>query len=404
MSWLVNIFTNIFTSRVAAVVYMLGAVTFAIFVRYGGGEPLPSVDAAFVPFHEAPELIAQSDVPLSRIVVGHDGTIYGVVHPRFQRSDLKLIRLNDSGQYLPYPNEDWQRAVLNRPTAVTLDGRGYLWVSEDSLFGRQPARILAIDTATGKVVLNQTIPRSQLPRGSQIADIVLTRDGMRLVLADSSPVRLTPGIVHLDLNSGSFAKQLYRHSAVQPQRVKAVVAGDPFASPFALRVHREGINALAISNDGESVLFAAGANDGLFSTPLSFDAVPEDSPGHQNIARVATKPWTESIATDVAGNVYMADAAGGRVLRVSPNGQTSALVPDHTFLWPSGLAFGPGGELYVSETALHLPRWRAIVAEVLDSAPLGLGRQLATLIRGRTSEAGRVGVWRLDVGVEGILG
>ena len=267
MSWLTDIITSIFASRFAAFAFMLSAVTFAIFVRYGGGQPLASVDASFVPFHEAPELVAQNDIPLSRVVVGPTGTIYGVVHPRFQRPDLKLVSVNATGQYLPYPNEDWQRAVLTRPTAVTIDGRGYLWVTEDSLLGRQPARILAIDTATSREVLDQPVPRSYLPRGSQLSDVVLTADGMNLIVADSSPLRLTPGLVHLDLNTGQWSQRLYRHSSIQPQRVQAVVDGDAFASPLSLRVHREGVNALAISSSGKDVIFAAGAHEGLFSTP-----------------------------------------------------------------------------------------------------------------------------------------
>ena len=90
MSWLTDIITSIFASRFAAFAFMLTAVTFAIFVRYGGGQPLASVDASFVPFHEAPELVAQNDIPLSRVVVGTTGTIYGVVHPRFQRPRPKV--------------------------------------------------------------------------------------------------------------------------------------------------------------------------------------------------------------------------------------------------------------------------------------------------------------------------
>ena len=404
MSWLTDVIASIFASRLAALVFMLCAVTFAIFVRYGGGQPLLPVDAAFVPFHKPPELVAQNDIPLSRIVVGGEGSIYGVVHPRFQRPDLKLVRVNAGGQYLPYPNEDWQRAVLKRPTAVTIDSRGYLWVTEDSLLGRQPARILAIDTATGREVLDQSVPRSHVPRGSQLSDVVLTADGMNLIVADSSPLRLTPGLIHLDLTTGRWSQRLYRHSATQPQRVQAVVNGDAFATPLSLRVHREGVNALALSSTGEGVIFAAGAHDGLFSTPTESIIKSNPTSDDREISRLARKPWTESIATDVAGNIYMADAAGGRILRVAPNGVVLSLVPDDTFLWPSGLAFGPGGQLYVTETALHLPRWRIVASNVLDSAPLGLGRQLATFVRGRTAQAGRVGVWRLDVGVEGIPG
>ena len=110
MSWLTDIITSIFASRFAAFAFMLSAVTFAIFVRYGGGQPLRHLwMPSFVPFHEAPELVAQNDIPLSRVVVGPTGTIYGSA-PKVS-AILKLVSVNATGQYLPYPNEDWQRAV-----------------------------------------------------------------------------------------------------------------------------------------------------------------------------------------------------------------------------------------------------------------------------------------------------
>ena len=187
MSWLTDIITSIFASRFAAFAFMLSAVTFAIFVRYGGGQPLASVDASFVPFHEAPELVAQNDIPLSRVVVGPTGTIYGVVHPRFQRPGSQVgKRQRDWAVSCLIQTKTGNEPFLTRPTAVTIDGRGYLWVTEDSLLGRQPARILAIDTATSREVLDQPVPRSYLPRGSQLSDVVLTADGMNLIVADSS--------------------------------------------------------------------------------------------------------------------------------------------------------------------------------------------------------------------------
>ena len=111
---------------------MLSAVTFAIFVRHGGGQPLASVDAHSFRFTKQ---LNQSRKMISRQLPSLAPPAPSmVVDPRFQRPDLVGKRQRDWA-VMPYPNEDWQRVVLT--SYGNIDGRGYLWVTEDSLLGRQ---------------------------------------------------------------------------------------------------------------------------------------------------------------------------------------------------------------------------------------------------------------------------
>ncbi len=401
MSRVIDFFVTFLSSRVLALVFMVSAVIFAVFVRYGGGTILEAVEVQPTAFYRPVERVVEAGVPLRRIVVAPDQSVYGVVHPKFQQDDLKLVKIAPDGEISPFPNEDWQRVVLKRPTALTIDARGYLWIAEDHMFGLEPAKIMAIDIDNGRVVVEQVIGRDRLPRGSMLSDMVLSPDGMQLFVADSSPLRLTPILLQWDLNNGQFATHLTRHSSIQAQRYHAQVDDIPFGAPLRIKVHREGLNALALSENGQSLIYASAAHNGLFSIPLN-DLMDANGPSTEaRISKLSKKPWSEAIATDFAGNVYLADTSAGQILRLAPNGQLTALVPEGTFRWPSGLAFGPGGYLYVSETALHIPRWRQALSDVLDNAPLGLGRWLASQARGSATDVGKLGVWRIDVGVAG---
>jgi hypothetical protein len=79
------------------------------------------------------------------------------------------------------------------------------------------------------------------------------------------------------------------------------------------------------------------------------------------------------LAVDGAGNVYVADYNNNRVRKVTPQGVTTTFAgsgkagasdgpaADATFTQPTGVAFGPGGVLYVLEA--HFGRVRTVTAD-----------------------------------------
>jgi len=116
-----------------------------------------------------------------------------------------------------------------------------------------------------------------------------------------------------------------------------------FSFPHAVAVDGDAnIHVADFGNDNQSRLIASGQ----VSTP-SADTIDFPHPA--------------DVAIDTAGNRFVADSFGNRILKITPDGQTSVLAgtgragdqdgdaATATFSMPSGLAFGAQGVLYVAD-------------------------------------------------------
>src|SRR5206468_6202867 len=86
------------------------------------------------------------------------------------------------------------------------------------------------------------------------------------------------------------------------------------------------------------------------------------------------------LAVDPTGNVYAADATFNPstegVYRIAPDGTATRLPGTGSIQFPNGLAFGPGGDLYVTDSILgavwRLPRGGG-TSEIWEQSPLLAG-------------------------------
>jgi hypothetical protein len=164
----------------------------------------------------------------------------------------------------------------------------------------------------------------------------------------------------------------------------AVLAGDKDA---AGRVQQEilyGAGGMAFGADG-TLYFAGGASvmkmtpDGIVS-PFALD-IPGEGAASDNSANAprssasAPRPGILGIAVDTGGDVYAADHAGRRVIKVTPRGEVSTLARAEQPWIPTGVAVRDGN-VYVLEAGT--PSGGHLNARVRKLSPDGRATLLAT--------------------------
>jgi sugar lactone lactonase YvrE len=71
------------------------------------------------------------------------------------------------------------------------------------------------------------------------------------------------------------------------------------------------------------------------------------------ITRVATKPTSNGMTTDLEGNHYLTNLSDSAIDVIAPNGQISRLIQDNRLSFPDSVRFGADGWLYILATQLH---------------------------------------------------
>ena len=115
---------------------------------------------------------------------------------------------------------------------------------------------------------------------------------------------------------------------------------------------RGGVDGIAL---GEEWLYF-GALSGSSLYRIRLDDIRDSSiPNTQIAARVehvAKKPLSDGFSIDTDGRVYITDVEHNAVFRLDQNSELRTLIRSNRVRWPDALSFGPGGWLYVADSAL----------------------------------------------------
>jgi sugar lactone lactonase YvrE len=122
------------------------------------------------------------------------------------------------------------------------------------------------------------------------------------------------------------------------------------------------VDSIGLSRDGSTLYFGAVTGSDLFSVPTeqllaAADGNEEGAASHVRV-ETATKPVTDGLSVDGAGNIWLTAFALSSLAVAVPGPAGGArlvkVVQSESLLrWPDGLSFGPDG-LYVTNSALHL--------------------------------------------------
>jgi len=322
-------------------------------LRYGGGLPYPDLSGKPLLSESRLQVAATFDEPIGNVAVSDDGRLFFTVHPESRPTTHRLLEWRD-GEARPYPSAAAQRRLFSTVLGVVIDRRGRLWTIDHGNHGFGKARLLAFDLATGKLLHNHVFPRDIAPRGSFLQDLQVDPSGENVYIADASIWRKSPAIVVYDVSTGAARRVLERHQSVVAQDWVIVTPAKRMVFFGGLAALKPGIDGIAIDPAGEWVYYGAMCHDGLFRVRAADldDRLLDPRELAKRVERFSSKPLSDGLSTDFSDNVYITDVEHGAVMRVGPDRALKTLIRSSRIRWADALSFGPGGWLYLADSAI----------------------------------------------------
>ena len=331
---------------------VLGLVaTTVVWIRYGGGSPYPDLSTAPELHSDSLEEVLEFAEPIGNVAVNKDGRIFFTVHPESRPKGNKLLEYV-RGAAVPFPSGAVQKELFDTVLGISVDRFNRLWTIDHGNHGLRPARIVAIDLDTNEVLRNQMLSPEIAPTGSFLQDLQVSADGGTIVIADASIWRQSPAIIMYDVETGDARRVLESHASVSAENYMIRSQDRDMEFLGGIASLRGGIDGIALGP--EWLYYGALSGSGLFRIRLS-DLRNEKLPASQlanRIERYSDKPLSDGLSVDLEGNIYITDVEHSSVFVVGAQRDLKTLIQSPNIRWPDALSFGPGGYLYVADSAL----------------------------------------------------
>jgi sugar lactone lactonase YvrE len=121
-----------------------------------------------------------------------------------------------------------------------------------------------------------------------------------------------------------------------------------------LVVLKPGVDGIAIDREDEWIWYGAMAHDTMYRVEVA-DLLDESLSAGALAARVqavGSKPLNDGLSTDNDGNLLITDVEHGAVILMTPGGELTTLIQSDRIRWADALSYGPGGWLYVADSAI----------------------------------------------------
>lgn len=340
--------------RWTALVFLAAVLLLALALRlrYGGGEPYPDLSTEPRLPASALEVVAQLERPPGNLAVSADGRLFFDIHPESHPSPPTVLEWVD-GEAVPFPNAEFQESFTT-VLGMVFDQQGRLWSLDTGFHGFDHVRLLAFAPDSGAVVYDHVFAPKIAPRGSFFNDFQVSSDGRHVFIADVSFFAKSPALVVHDTVSGTSRRVLEEHPSVTAQNWMIHHPLKKMSFLGGLIALKPGVDGIALSEDGEWIVYGAMTHEGLFRVPVTALTDVGLSPEElaSRVERIGTKPMSDGLSMDVAGNVYITDVEHRGIARMSPDGELETLIRDDRVRWADGLSFGPDGWLYFTDSAI----------------------------------------------------
>jgi sugar lactone lactonase YvrE len=320
---------------------------------FGGGQPYGTVAGEPILEESGISVAASYPEPIGNVAVSASGRLFFTVHPEARTEGPKLLEWRD-GNAVPFPDIAIQRTVFDSPLGIVADRQNRLWVIDPAGHGLGRPRIVAVDLATGLVVHEHVFPREIAPRGSFLQDLQVDATGRMIYIADLSLWRDSPALVVYDTATRQSRRLLQDHRSVRPQDWLIRTPAKEMRFVGGVILMKPGLDGIALGPAGEWLYYGAMTNDTLYRIPTAalMDASLGERQLEELVEAVGRKPLSDGLSADLMGNVYITDVEHGAVMRMAPGGALTTVIRTPRIRWADALSFGPGGWLYVADSAL----------------------------------------------------
>ena len=327
------------------------SATVVAWLRYGGGEPYRDLTTAPVLAESSLEEVLSYRLPIGNVAVSNSGRVFFTVHPEARPRGNKLLEFVD-GASVPFPDGATQTRLFDTILGVVIDRFDRLWTIDHGNHGLRSARLLAFDINTGELLLDQAFDRDIAPRGSFLQDIQVSADGRTVVIADASFWRKRPALIVYDVETAAARRILDSHPSVAAENYLIQNRDRVMSFMGGIVSLRGGVDGIALGE--EWLYFGALSGSALYRIRLDDIRDPSipDSQVAARVERVADKPLSDGFSIDTDGRVYITDVEHNAIFRLDQNSGLRTLVRSDRIRWPDALSFGPGGWLYVADSAL----------------------------------------------------
>jgi len=327
-------------------------VAITVRVRYGGGDHYQDLSTPPLLDNAQLERVLQYPEPIGNVAVSSDGRIFFTVHPESRPQGNKLLEWV-AGAALPYPSGSVQPHLFNTVLGITIDQQQRLWSIDHGRQGFGEPRLLAFDLRTGELVHDYKFTKEIAPLGSFLQDIRVSPDGRNVIISDGSILRKNPALIVYDVPTRNARRILEEHESVIAENLliqNSIKDLSFFGGLFTLK---GGVNGIAIDPKNEWLYFAAINNGGLYRIRMEHvvDALLPKNELHSLVERYSDKPLSDGLSVDLDGNIYVTDVEHNAISIVSNDRQPQTLMRSSDIRWASAISFGPGGYLYVADSA-----------------------------------------------------
>ncbi|MCP5066338.1 MAG: hypothetical protein GY946_07190, partial [bacterium] len=222
-------------------------------------------------------------------------------------------------------------------------------------FGSETPSLTAFDIGSRAVDHPLEPPGDIADRGSMPNDLWAAAEYEVVYIADTSAYDFDPALVVYDIASGSARRVLEDHVSMKPENHHMVVQGRFMkAVGMGLKV---AVDSIGLSADGTTLYYGPMTGSRLYriDTASLRDESLDDTALAARVERHGSKPSTDGIAADAAGNLYLTAIEDDAIWIMKPDGSLRVLARDAELLsWPDGVHLSSdGGSLYVSASELQ---------------------------------------------------